>query len=331
MPRYSSGGVRFHVDDLTPIGGSLGAAIDIGGITSINIPAGITTQTDDAGLLYTQSQSITSMMPEPTFTTKSLRQLLTIMGVNGFCYGPAATVGNVDGTHPGLEIYGRRLASCQDPDGGSEDALYTSAAGLLILESLDASRGADVTISSRVHALSTDGSYPIVPGYAADIPTTFVEEQFTLGHFMVGGQAFNEEGMSVSVDFGVTTSGKEPALGDVVPYSVGVRKVMPVITVSARDPSMIADAKLALAGTAATHANTKFQFRKRANRGTMTATGTSEHVLMTAAGMIVVDNMFAGSGNADATNSFRILCDDDGTNAPIVFNASTTYDTDLTS
>lgn len=331
MPRYTSGGVRFHVDDITPIGGSSGDAVDIGGITSIDIPAGIETQTDDAGLLYTQSQSITSMMPEPTFTSKSLRQVLTILGVNGFCYGPAATVGNVDGTHPGLEIYGRRLENCQDPDGGSEDALYTSAAGLLILESLSADRGQDVSISVRAHCLSTDGSYPVVPAYDADIPTTFVEEQFTLGHFMVAGQGFNEEGVSVSVDFGVQTDDKLPGLGDVVPYSVGVRKVMPVVTVTARDPSLVADAKLALSGTAATHANTKFQFRKRANRGSMVAAGTSEHVLMTCNGMILVEDAFSGSGNADATNSFRIQCDFDGTNAPIVFNASTTYDTDLTS
>lgn len=330
MPRYTSGGIRFHVDDLTPIGGSLGAAIDIGGVTSINIPPGIESQGDDAGLLYEQSRSITSIMPEPSWTTKSLRQALTIAGVNGFCYG-ATNVGNVDGTHPGLEIYGRRLEDCQNPDPGSEDAVYTSDAGLILLQSLSADRGQDVTLTMMAHCLSDSGSAPLAPAYDADIPTSFVEEQFTLGHFMVAGQGFTEEGMSVSVDFGITTTDKLPGLGDVYPYSVGVRMVRPVITISARDPTLVADAKLALTGTSCTHANTKFQFRKRADRSTLVAAGTSQHVLMTAYGMVIPDELFSGSGNADVTNSFQIMCMDDGTNAPIVFNASTTYDTDLTS
>ena len=331
MPRYTSGGVRFHVTNLTPIGGLLGQAIDIGGITSINIPAGIETQGDDSGLKYEQSRSITSIAPEPTFTSKSLRQVLSIMGVDGFCYGlVSAGVGpqNVDGLHPGLEIYGGEITNCQA--GVVGDAKYTSDAGLLILDGLSADRAQDVTVDVRAHALSARGGAPITTDYAATLATTFDEEQFTLGHFMVAGIPFNEEGMGISVDFGITPDDKLPALGDVYPYSVGVRMVKPIITVSARDPSLVQAAKLALTGTGCTHANTIFQFRKRLDRASLVPIATAQHVTMTAYGFVVPDEMFSGSGNADATNSFQIHCMDDGTNRPIEFNHSSVYDTDLT-
>lgn len=334
MPRYTSGGVRLHFNNQTPIGGIEGDSFDIGGITSINIPPGIETQGDDSGLKYEQSRSITAIAPVPSFTTKSLRQVLSLLGADGFCYGPdaAGEVGpqNTDGTHPGLEIYGRKQVDCQVDSSG--DAKYTSGAGLLLLNGLSAERGQDVTLDVMSHCLSdVAGTAPLLHVYNATIPTTFVEEQFTLGHFMIAGIGINEEGMSVSVDFGVDITDKLPALGDVYPKSVGVRTVRPTITVTARDPSLIQAAKLALTGADCTHANTVFQFRKREDRATLIAAGTSEHVTMTAYGFVVPDEMFSGSGNADASNSFQIRCMDDGTNSPIEFNHSTTYDTDLTS
>lgn len=330
MARYTSGGVRFHVTDLTPIGGSLGDPIDIGGVTELNIPSGIETQADDAGLDFDQTRSVVNVSPVPTFTSKSLRQIFSIMGVGGFCYGGTPGAGNVEGPHPGLELYGRRLSDCQDPPVGSEDAVYGSRAGLLILGNLSADRGQDATLSVICHTLVGDVNVPLSTTFGSSMPTTLVEEQFTLGHSMVAGVGLNDALAGISLDFGVAISDKMPNPGTVSPQSVGVRKVQPSLTLRLLDPAL-EDVFDGLSGANLTHADTQFQLRKRADRGTMVGAGTAEHILLTMYGMLYAGTPFQGSGNADANAEYTLMGMDDGTNAPVVINHSTTYDTDLTS
>lgn len=328
MARFTNAGVRFHVDDLTPIGGSLGAAIDIGGIIEHSTDENVETQNDDSGLLYDQTVSIVSLMPTISLTSKSLRQLFTILSGGFYCYGGGTYPGNVDGTHPGLEVYGRRKHNCKDAAPGSNHAKLTSPAGLLVAQTLNMPRGQDASLAWMAHCLSEDGSDPVTEAFNASVPTTFVEEQFTLGHCMIAGLGINDQVTGMTLEFGVELGEKMPDLGEVVPSSVSVSKIRPRLTITGLDPSIAATLAT---GTSCTHANTKLQLKKRADRGKFVANGTAEHILITLDGMLVRDTRHAASGSDDATCSWRLETLDDGTNAPVVISPSSTYDTDLTS
>lgn len=332
MGRYTSGGVRIHTTDLTPIGMSLGDPIDIGGITSLEIPTGIETRADDAGLIYDQTRSIVNVAPVPLFTSKSIRQVLSAIGVNGFCYGPTTVPGaqNVDGTHPGFRMFGRRLSDCQDPPSGNEDAQYTSNTGLLLLGTLSAPRGEDATLSVVAHTLAAGFDLdPLAIAFNGATPTTLVEEQFTVGHCMIAGVGLNEDFGGWVLEFGILTSDKLPSPGTVSPQTVGVRKVPPRLTLTSLNPS--AEASLnGYGGKSCTHANTKLQLRKRVDRSKLVGVGVSEHILLTMEGILTTPTLFSGSGNADATSEYTIEGLDDGTNAPVTLNHSATYDSDLT-
>lgn len=324
--RYTGGGVRFHVDDITPIGGTLGQPVDIGGITDLDVSSNIGTETDRSGLLFTQTRSITEVAPMVDFTTISLRQLFTFCTLRGFCYG--AGEGNVDPTHPGLEVYGRRQRKCNDPAGGPGDAKYTSDAGFMLLNELTANAGADASCSAMSHTLSTAGADPLVAVFNSTVPTTFIEEQFTLGRFIIAGTEFTDEVEGISLNFGLSLGPKRPDLGESYPQSVGVRKIEPTLTIRCQDPSILAS--LQRDGVSCAHSDTIIQLRKREDRGKLIAFDTAEHITISMDGMLISNQLFRSSGEDDATNEYTLFGMDDGTNDPVVINPSSAYTLDYT-
>lgn len=329
MGRFTNDGIRFHVDDLTPIGGSLGGPIDIGAIEAMDIVDDIATSQDSGGQLYDQTSSVVGKRTRLDFSSKSLRQLFTILSGGYYCYGGGTYPGNVDGTHPGLEFYGRRLQRCKDAAPGSNHPKFTSAQGLLVAGTLTAMRGQDAMLSVTAHCLSADGSESLAEVYNATPLTTLVEEQFSIGHSMINDIGLTDQVAGIELAWGVVVGDLLPDMGEIEPSSASVRKIRPRLSLPGLDPSLAASLPT---GTNLTHSDTIFQLRKRADRSDWVSSATAEHIRITLEGMLIRDNRWSGSGSDDATCAWTLEGLDDGAGtSPIVVNPSIAYDTDLTS
>jgi hypothetical protein len=195
--------------------------------------------------------------------------------------------------------------------------------GLITLGTLQADKGSDATLSWMVHGITDGTNNPLIITHDVSLPAALVKEQFELAICSIAGVEFKPE--SVTLDFGQQVTKPRPLAPVIYPERIAVEKVQPVITFRGIDPRTIGSAAIDL-WESATHANTKIQLVKRTSGGTYVASGTSEHIYFTAAGLVTVTNPFSASGQSDATVDVRLECLFDGTNAPILFDVTATYD-----
>lgn len=314
MPRYQSGAVVLHTTDLNS-----GTAVNIGGVTQIEVDSGTQTMGDDSGAIYDEIRSITGQVPTLNLTFKSIATILDYISLAGYCILS-------DGSHLGLKVYGNVLNDCKTLPVSTDNILYVIGEGLIVLGQLNAPRGADATITLQVHPITDGTNAPLSGTYSSvTLPTSLLKQQFTLGACKVGTVVLTDL-ESVTLDFGIQISAKTPQQGGIWPDSVAVRKIQPVLTLTGFNPKILDDASIPLLGKQASHANTMIQLKKRVNYSTFVADGTSEHILMTMNGIATVTQIFSGSGNGEATHALRVEGVHDGTNVPIVIDTTSIYD-----
>jgi hypothetical protein len=290
------------------------------GLNQVDLSAGVDVSGNDSGTFYEEFQSIMSVSPVATGTTKAITELGSMAGLNGQCVGSGKAITQVD-------VISRKLETCQTALGGTPHTRDRVTTGFLRLNTLSAPRGQDATMSFTLDALTDGTNAPLARTHGVALPSPITTERLTLGQCLIAGVVWPEI-ESVSIDFNVNTSEKMPALGAIWPESIGVLTVRPVITVTGRDLSKLTQALLDFSsGSSATHANTIIQLIRRASGAAYAAFAGSVHTSITAAGIIIPENLVSASANQKATNSIRIPCHYDGTNAPILFNFATAYDT----
>ncbi len=316
MARFQTGSLQLHTTDLNS-----GTAINIGGVTNIDISTGAQTITDDSGDIYDESISLLSEVMTASLTTKAIDAVLTYIGIAGYCILS-------DGSHLGAKLYGRILGDCKSPPLTTDNERYTFGTGLIVLGQLSAQRGADATITLMIHPITDGTNAPMSwASSSVTLPATSAlsKNQFTLGVCKVGAVTLTDI-QSLTLDFGVQISAKTPAMGSVWPDSVAVRKVRPVLTLTGFDPRALDDSTgIPLLGKQASHANTALQLKKRLGYSSFVANATAQHILITMNGMATCTQVFSGSGNAEATNVIRVEGSHDGTNVPIIFDLAHTY------
>ncbi len=297
------------------------AIINFGGVTAMNLRTNAQTITDDSGSLYPETISLLSEVIEGQLTTKSIDKILTYIGLAGYCI-------LADGSHPGLRLYSRILGDCKSPPASTDNLRYTVATGLVVVGQIDARRGADATISIMIHPITDGTNAPVSWTYSSiTLPTTaaIATNQYTLGACKVGAIVLTDL-ESMTLNFGVQISQKTPMAGSVWPDSVGVRRIAPVATFRGFDPRLLDNSTgIPLLGKQATHANTLIQLVKRAGYSSFVSAASSVHIALTMNGMATVQDVFTGSGNAEATQEIRVEGSHDGTNVPIIINTATTY------
>lgn len=290
------------------------------GLTNISFPTNAEVSGNDSGSLYEEFQAVTGFAPVANGTTKCISELLGMIGLNGTCVGAIHPVTQVD-------VISRKLETCQAALGATPHMRDRVTAGLLRLGTLNADRAQDATLSFTLDCLTPDGTNaPVARTDGVAMPTPIVAERFTLGLCAIGGVTFPDvEG--VSIEYNVATSEKLPALGAIWPDSIGVLTVRPVIVLRGRNLSKVTAALLAFTATQATHANTTIQLIRRLSAGAFHPFGNAVHIEITAAGLIVPDDLVNASANQKATHTIRIPCHYDGTNAPLLTVLNSTYDT----
>lgn len=311
MPQYTIGTFSFWDDTGTPVQEAIR-------ISSANVPTEAEVSSDDTGELYDQAHSLTRFGPVMSISTKAIDKVLSYIGLGGQCVSSTDAVTQCD-------LITRALQTCKDTFGASSHMRHRVTRGLLVLNSLTAERNQDATISFTLHCFTDGTNAPVAENNAVALPTTVVGSRFRLGQCALGGVELPDL-ESVTIDFNVSLTDKDPRLGSIWPESAGVISVKPEITFRGRDLSQVRTAVFPLGASATTHANTKIQLLKLANSGSFVAAATAEHMVFTAAGILVPDTLVNASQGSRATTELRLRTVDDGTNAPIVSTVAA-YDT----
>ena len=310
MGRFTAHSLRIHA--INSASATVGPSV-IGALTSTGHSLNNETTGDDSGGIYDEARSLISQMPEPTYTTKSVAAMLQLIGLTGLCFSS-------DGTRAGVQLYGQVVRDCQNNPASTANLRYTVPKGLIVPQQLTVDRQGDATLSFMVHALTDGTNAPFSGVYSSvTLPTTLVSEKFGIGAMRVGDVLWREP-RGWTLDFGIETDEKLPAVGGIWPETIGVRKCRPRLTINSRDPSLLDDATaVPLTGGLAVHTDTMIQLKKRQRGGAYYDDADLEHFAMTLDGMVLVNDPFSSSGDAVAEMSAEMFATYDGTNAPVVF------------
>lgn len=289
------------------------------GATNIDFPLNVEVSGNDSGSTYEEFPALTRVSPSATISTKNIAAVLDAVGLLGTCVGSTFPVTQFD-------VLTRRMSDCQTSLSGTPHIRDRVSNGLLTLGSLTADRGADATISFMLDAITDGSNAPVSRTDGVALPTPVVAQRYTLGLPAISGATFPEI-ESVSIDFGISKTDMTPQLGAIWPDSVGVLQARPVITFRGRDLSKVTNALIAAGADDATHVDTVIQLIARENAGAFEAFGDPAHITITVAGLVVPESLVSASANQRATTSLRLLATYDGTNAPVLFDTSSTYDT----
>lgn len=316
MARFQSDSFQIKTTDLNG-----GTAVAIGGVTSTTVRTNTQTISDESGDIYDETMSILSQIIDAEQTHKCLDQILTYIGLGGYCISS-------DGSHPGLTMFGRILGDCKSPPGSTDNVSYTFPLGLACIGRIDARRGADATVTLMVKPLTDGTNAPMAfANSSVTLParSALVKNLFTIGACKIGAVVLNDFS-GLSLEFGITTSAMTPQQGSIWPDSVGIRKIQPTATFTGFDPRILDNSSgIPLLGKQATHANTLIQFKKRLGYSSFVANATTQHIALTMNGMAYVTDVFTGSGNGEATNAIVVKGVHDSTNVPILANVAIAY------
>jgi hypothetical protein len=311
MPSFSSGGVV--VDAESPLTQTDLAAE----IVSIDINTNVETVADDSGNLYTEGRAITQVGPIANITTKSIAEVLSVIGVAGQCFVDASG-------DPGVAIYGKNRGDCLTDVESDDHTRYLISNGLMTLGTLQASKGSDATISFQVDAIYDGTNDPLLISHTQSLPASLIKGQWEIAICKIAGVEFRPE--DVTINFGQQITKRRSLAPTIYPESIAVEKVDPVVTFRGVDIQKIGSAAIDITGESATHANTIIQLVKRATGSSYVAAATEEHISFTVAGLVIVTNPFSASGQSDATVDVQILGVHDGTNVPILIDTTWAYD-----
>lgn len=315
MGQYTLGAFEWTVS------GPTSKAIRIG---SIGFPTNPDISVDDSGQVYDEAMSLVGFDPVATGVTKNLEELLQAVAIDGECVGSSHTIES-------CQIYSRKVKTCVDSVGSSSHLKKTVTKGMLRLGTLTASRNQDATLSFILDALSNAGNAPVA--FTPDQPLPSIVStagRFRLGRCAIGGQDWDNID-DVSIEFNVSVE-KEADYAQIYNDSEAVLKAQPVLVVRGRDLDEITGGtgKLAFPAAAAAHSGgaiTMIQLVKLEDSASYHGAGESEHIAITAAGLIVPSELESGSAGQRSTNELRIRLNYDGSNAPLIITANTTYDT----
>lgn len=281
----------------------------IGGVTEYNLPLGQEVMSDPvAGSPFASHTSINKQRPRVTlssFDAAAIFALCVPLGANG-----------------GAVFYEQLLNELGVGASGSVHRKHTFADGNLLCRKLSCDHQGDLKCDLEYLPL-WDGTDDIMETAGSSALPTFGGDpaHFGLGTVKLGNVVIPKV-TKVEIDLGLSadTLGSGGAHWD---NEFELSQVKPIITITSRATDLVGGS-LPLLGVKGTHANTKIFFRKRSkNLASYVADATAEHLYVTGAGTVYVDDGHKSSGNKRAETVIKMVLDHDGTNNPIVINAAT--------
>lgn len=262
--------------------------------------------------IYTRFTTLIRQGFKPSFSTGGILAALNVVGTMGADIEDDLTGGIKYYFIKRKDVGGFELAA---------SALHKSFAfgyGYVFPQTLTVNHQGDASLTYGIHAVSSDGttSPEEIGENVALTDTLSAPVRWALGPVSVGGVMFTGIN-SLTIHFGLTVQGKS---SDDKIYDTGanLERVQPTIVLSGSDLGWVkSSGAIAPAGQACTHGNTTMGLRKRQDKAQFTA----DTLTFSAAGLAYPNTLASASGLSDATSEITIVCDYDGTNAPIKFAA----------
>jgi hypothetical protein len=285
----------------------------IPGITAVNLTSGGRAVAPvTGGMIYSRFAHIAGQDPGLQFDTAAAQEALDLCALVGTDIG---TLG------AGLSIFAQKIAEGGLRAGATSHKKMVINEGTLYLARLRCDHQGNLTATYQA-VLTYDGSNdPIVLTEGQSLPTDPTDViRHTIGQTTVGAIALTGIG-SIEIDTGI----RPIALGsdsDHWPTFSGLAQIAPRIIVRGNSVDWWKDSGgIGLSGAAATHANTIIYFRKRTKVG-FVADVTAEHIKISAAGVAQLTDLWNVAGSDPGQLALEVVCDYDGTNAPILINTA---------
>ena len=271
----------------------------IGGINDLGTNMGSQIKGEpSSGEIYARIMALYGQKPTVQFTAQDIQGALSACGPTGVSLATQA-----------LTLYGSKILAGGGIDTTGHVSL-SAALGILYPKTLNVAHQGDATIAYEAMLYNTDDAAdPFTLTTAAALPTIGTYKKWTLGAVTLGGVSI-EQGMNVSLDFGVRCFG-EGADSNIRDQIVAIQSIEPRIMVSSSKNGKILD----LAGKSG---SCSIVLRDRAPGGTF---GTSQITLTASRGLSMQDTPFQVSGHRPGEVSLSGHIYWDGTNAPITFTA----------
>jgi hypothetical protein len=198
----------------------IGTAV-IAGCTNISCQIGNTVRGEaSSGEILTRVVALYAQKFSAGFSTEDLKAALEACGP----MGSSLAAGN-------LVLFGSKLADGGSLASGSTHASATAATGVVAPRSLNCAHQGDATISyEAMISAASDVTDPVVLSLVAALPAIAGVTKWALKTLTIGGVSV-EQGLSVSVDFGLRIEG-ESGGGSIRDRVVAIRGVQPRLTIS---------------------------------------------------------------------------------------------------
>jgi len=284
----------------------------IGGVLSQSFFNDTQMQTEVvAGSQYPQQTSIQGIKTGFRFTSYNVASALSVLGFLGISLNANTA-----------ELYEILYTDDGLISAGATHRKVALATGRAFWRRITCSNQADAQIEIEVMGLSSNGAAsPAVFTESVALPTAVDTARHTLASVSLANIAMGCV-TDLSIDSGIQIT-SAACNSDVFDTRIDLQSVVPKISITTLNSALVGSTagKINITGAAATHANTIVRLRKRiAATGTFVADATTEHISITAAGMVVANQPFQSSGNADGTTQFELTATFDGTNLPLVIN-----------
>ena len=300
---------------------TMSSATVLGGLEDLNVQSGTEARGGaTSGTLYSEHESIAAQRPEITFT--SVASLATLLNLTGSLGGPLTAGANV-----GLAAYIVKRLKGSSYATGAAHRRYRIADGILIPTSLRAGFQDDARLSCRAVAIYDGSNPPIQEQDLVSIPAAPVRnERFSLYHVVAGGIAL-VGATSVEIDFGLSVILSEGATGVhselIWPTHASINQATPTITISGINPEWLKSTNIPRDGKSGTHAQNVIYLARRKHGSTFYGAAENQHITISTAGLVYIDQVVTASDKANGTVSLMIRSIFDGVNAPLVITTAT--------
>lgn len=297
--------------------GVTGAAVMIGGIEQQNVKAEPDIRREaKSGETVARTVWLAGQSVGASFTSLDIKTILDNGAVTGLDIASLAHVST-----PELDLFAYMHKKGGTREGASKHRKYHITEGIISFGSLTADHQGDAKLTVNAAAQWDGTNDPVTLADLETLPAAAAD----LVRFALGGVTIESVALpavrSMTIDFGVKVVG-EGNESDIWDSFFSIEEIAPVITIRGLDIEWLKAANIPLIGKAVTHANTTIYLRKRVQGGDFVANGTAEHIKITAAGSIFVEDAIDGSGSDGAECSLVMHCKNDGSNDPIIINTT---------
>lgn len=285
----------------------------LGSITSENISAGTNVRREgSSGEAAARIVNITAQNPRASFTSLDPRAVLAVTDTTGK---------SLSSGHVATLYHARRSDNGLGVAAGSVHRKTVITCGQVLPRQLNASHQGDATMTADIVALWDGTNDPLIAVANVALPAVNTDERRYAFYCAVLGGFTIDEDVNVTIDFGLSENvdGKR---SEIWPRVCNVSMVAATITVRSKNADAFAAANIPLGGRAATHLNTAIYLARRADDSTFYAGTGADHLKITAAGLVHLENVLNASGQATGEVQAVLTAKFDGTNPVLVVDAA---------